>query len=100
MDVALGRPRDALHWLEFAYRSLPREVEVAGSYAHALARSGKRNEARRVLKRALRRGDAAVDALLDDWLSLDPPGSNRRAVAVTQQRATLGDRPRIFAPRY
>src|SRR5262245_15960346 len=41
IDVGLGRPRDALDWLERAHRLESRDPEIASSYAHALLGAGK-----------------------------------------------------------
>ncbi len=75
LDVALNRPRDALRYLRAAHQSLPLEPEIASSYAHALARAGRRDDAVPILARALDRNQEIAEALLDDWLTRDPPGS-------------------------
>jgi tetratricopeptide (TPR) repeat protein len=75
LDVALDRPRDGLAYLASAHRAEPREPEVATSYAHALARTGRLDEARRLLQRVLRTDAMSVEELLREWLSADPPGS-------------------------
>jgi Tfp pilus assembly protein PilF len=54
LDVALNRPQDALVHLERAHRDLPKESEVASSYAHALLRSGQLDKARQLLARAVK----------------------------------------------
>lgn len=75
IDVALDRPRDALKYLSAAHRGLPHEPEIAGSYAHALARADRWNEAVPILTRALGRGVEAAEEMLRDWLSREPAGS-------------------------
>ena len=75
LDVALGRPEDALRYLELAYRAEPGEVEIAGSYAHGLARTGRLEAAVRVLSGALEISHAEAEERLRDWLSRNPPGS-------------------------
>lgn len=75
IDIALDRPRDALKYLAAAHRSLPHEPEIAGSYAHALARAGRWEEAVPLLSRALGRGEEAAEGMLRDWLSREPAGS-------------------------
>lgn len=75
IDIAFDRPRDALKYLRAAHRSLPHEPEIAGSYAHALARADRWQEAVPLLARALDRDEEAARALLEDWLSRDPIGS-------------------------
>ena len=79
LDVALDRPGEAVALLRAAHREEPAEVEIATSLAHALVRAGRRRDAVRVLKRATRSSDAAIDATLSDWLTQDPPGSGQRA---------------------
>src|SRR6266487_1593279 len=47
LDVALGRPNDAVGLLAEAYKREPKEPEIASSYAHALARAGKLAQAKK-----------------------------------------------------
>ena len=63
LDVALNRPQDALVHLERAHRDLPKESEVASSYAHALLRSGQLDKARQLLARAVKCPLEAEDIL-------------------------------------
>jgi tetratricopeptide (TPR) repeat protein len=66
LDAGLGRPHDALKWLERAIRAQPQDTEIAASYAHALLRAGRAEQARTVLEKSL--PDASrVTALLDRW---------------------------------
>lgn len=72
LDVALGRPADALTPLARAYEESDEGADVAVSYAHALGRAGYLAEARRVTRRALE-GDGDVShlrehAALAEWL--------------------------------
>jgi Flp pilus assembly protein TadD len=67
LDAALGRPREALPWLEQAWSAHPYDAELAASYAHALVRVGKKGEARAVLERAMGETPGAVEALLARW---------------------------------
>ncbi len=67
-DVALGRAADALPLLARATMAQPEEADIAASYAHALARCGKVAMAKRVLKRAIRRGGTADQMALSRWL--------------------------------
>lgn len=53
LDVALGRPDDALRWLKVAYAAKGDNSEIIASYAHALARAGDTARAREVLVSAL-----------------------------------------------
>ncbi len=72
-DVALERPADALPLLSRATLAQPGEADIAASYAHALARCGKVAAAKRVLRRATRRGATADQAALSRWLDAGAP---------------------------
>lgn len=87
-DVALGRAKDALPLLARATTAQPDEPDIAASYAHALARCGKVDLAKRVLRRATRRGATADHTALARWLDefgldleLDAEPSKTRAAA-------------------
>lgn len=84
LDVAIGRPHEALPWLARAYEEARRDGEIATSYAQALARAGSFDEARRVLRRATRRGATREQAALLRWL--DAP-ENERAPIEPARRA-------------
>ena len=73
LDVALGRAGDAIPWLERAYRSAGNSGELAASYAHALARTGRLSEARNVLTRAMKRTASREHAALLRWLEQGAP---------------------------
>jgi tetratricopeptide (TPR) repeat protein len=73
LDVALGRARDAVGWLQRAYKSAAYSGEVSASYAHALARVGRIAEARKVLARAMRRGSSREHSALLRWLDQGAP---------------------------
>jgi tetratricopeptide (TPR) repeat protein len=73
LDVALGRAEAALEWLRTAYTGAPGNGEIAASLAHALARAGKLNEAKKVLVRAMRRGGSREHAALWKWLEKGAP---------------------------
>jgi Flp pilus assembly protein TadD len=72
-DVALERPADALPLLSRATFAQPGEADIAASYAHALARCGKVTMARRILRRAIRRGGTADQMALSRWLDAGAP---------------------------
>jgi tetratricopeptide (TPR) repeat protein len=74
LDAGLNRPREAIRWLERAYRARPYDAEIAASYAHALLRVGRAPEARRALDGAMGETPGAVDSLLARWASSAPPG--------------------------
>lgn len=82
LDLAFDSPRGALPHLLSAYRLAPEEVEIAGSYAHALVRVGRLPDARRVLSRALAGEPDRVDSLLADW---QQPGAGVTRRAAEKQ---------------
>lgn len=65
LDAGLNRPKDALRYLNQAHRSLPSDVEIAASLAHALVRLGREAEARGAARAAAlgARGRRAARAL-------------------------------------
>jgi len=78
-DVALNRPHDALPLLAQATEAQSQESEIAASYAHALARCGELASAKRVLKRAIRRGATADQMALWRWLDAGAPAADTRS---------------------
>lgn len=66
IDVVFNRPREALHWLRRAHLAAPDEAEIAASYAHALARSERLQEAAAILTAALQSSEGAW-RLLERW---------------------------------
>jgi hypothetical protein len=73
LDVALDRANDALFWLRAAYTGANSNADIAASFAHALARAGKLAEAKRVLARAMKRGESKEHAALMRWLEKGAP---------------------------
>jgi thioredoxin-like negative regulator of GroEL len=73
LDVALGRAKEALPWLERAYQTAGSSGELAASYAHALARVGRLGQARRVLARAMKRTASREHSALLKWLEQGAP---------------------------
>jgi tetratricopeptide (TPR) repeat protein len=68
LDAALGQPRAALRYLALAHRIHPADEEIAASYAHALARAGRPEQALRLLSESL--GDAQrAKMFIDRWLA-------------------------------
>jgi tetratricopeptide (TPR) repeat protein len=80
LDVALGRSRDALHWLETAYEGARDNADIAASYAHALAREGRLDEAKRVVVRAIKRGGSREHDALLRWLDAGAPAGQDQPV--------------------
>jgi hypothetical protein len=60
-------------WLERAYRTAGSSGELAASYAHALARTGRLSEARNVLTKAMKRTASREHAALLRWLEQGAP---------------------------
>lgn len=86
LDVALGEPKRALDWLRLAYQAKSDNSEVVASYAHALARAGRIDEARAILERARGRvGSRELDALLR-WLDQGAPSRARRGGEPAQTK--------------
>jgi len=68
LDVAFGRPREALRHLAVARRARPDEPAIVTSEAHALARSGHAARATELLVQVLRWSDADARARVDEWM--------------------------------
>jgi Flp pilus assembly protein TadD len=75
IDVALGRPAEAVPWLTVAYKAAPWSVEMAASCAHALARAGRRAEARKIVARALKTAPSRELEGLARWIDTLSPSS-------------------------
>ena len=69
LDVIFDKPAEALPLLWRAHRHSPRETEIAASYAHALARLGRRDAAARVLRESVAYEHRDIERLLDRWLA-------------------------------
>ena len=79
LDVALGRPSEAVSLLAEAYKREPKEPEIASSYAHALARAGKLAQAKKVLRRVVAKGATAEQMILWRWLEQGAPPTKSSA---------------------
>jgi tetratricopeptide (TPR) repeat protein len=99
-DYALDRPSDALPLLARATFAQPHEADIAASYAHALARCGKLTMAKRVLRRAIRRGGTADQMALARWIDAGAPprpapagddGPKKPRRRRARERRTAGD---------
>jgi Tetratricopeptide repeat len=73
LDVAMGKPREAIPWLRLAYSAHAESAEAAASFAHALARAGEIDEAKRVLDGAMALGASREHAALRRWLDKGAP---------------------------
>ena len=94
LDVGLDRPNDGLALLQSAHRREPQETEIASSYAHALGRVGKIEEARDLLRRSIRDGGNREQRALLAWL--DEATAERQPVRRRKTRSTA---PTEKAPR-
>lgn len=75
LDVALGEPARAVAWLRTAHAAARDNAEIVASFAHALGRAGKLDEAKSLLKRTLRTQEVPsceLEALLV-WLDNGAP---------------------------
>lgn len=93
LDVALNRPREALALLAEAYEAEPDENEIAASYAHALARSGKLAQAKKLFRRAVDKGATAEQLVLWRWLDEEAPkarGSRKSPSKSTTAKKKAG----------
>jgi Flp pilus assembly protein TadD len=98
-DVALDRPADALPLLSRATFAETGEADIAASYAHALARCGKLSVAKRILKRAIRRGATADQMALSRWLDAGAPTEPKAAAAATGSVTGARKKPKRKKPR-
>src|SRR5579859_6996871 len=99
LDVALGRPNDAVGLLAEAYKREPKEAEIASSYAHALARAGKLAQAKKVLRRVVAKGATAEQMILWRWLEQGaPPTKSAAKGGPTAPRPKPRKRPRAAQP--
>jgi tetratricopeptide (TPR) repeat protein len=94
LDVALGRARDAVVWLRRAYEGARRDGEIATSYAQALARAGETEEAKRVLRRATKKGATREQEALLKWLT-SPKGELQTRGTPTPGRGGRGGRVQL-----
>jgi hypothetical protein len=94
LDVAVGRPKEAVPWLRLAYSAHKESAELAASFAHALARAGDVAEARSVTESAMRRGGSREHSALRKWIQQGAPPQKAlpplRAPMLTDWRKTDG----------
>lgn len=100
MDVALGQPERAVPYLRTAHRAKPENSEMIASYAHALARSSKIEEARRVLELGLGRYPSRELSALLRWLDQGAPSRSRpRPAEAPAEPRSITDAPERSAAR-
>jgi len=75
LDVALGRPHEALGLLRMARQALPHEPEIAGSYAHALYAARRPDEAWEHLLDSVEENQARAQEIRDAWFTDAGTGS-------------------------
>lgn len=68
LDAALDRPEQALQWLAKAHHARPGDEEIAASYAHALVRVGRTDEARRVLSSSMGNANDRVEEIVQRFI--------------------------------
>lgn len=94
LDVALGRPEEALQWLRSAYTRKPKHAEIVASYVHALARSGQLTEAKRILSVAMKNEGSKELAALYRWVSKESASRDAELAEGRGTRRLTGDSPR------
>lgn len=94
LDVALGRPEEALQWLRAAYARKPKHIEIVASYVHALARSGQLTEAKRILSVAMKSEGSTELAALYRWVSKESASRDEELAEGRGARRLAGDSPR------
>lgn len=70
LDVGMNRAEEAVPLLNMARRTLPHEPEIASSYAHALYRAGRHDEAWKHLLFAVEDNQAKAREIRDGWLGV------------------------------
>ena len=73
LDVALDKPREAAPHLRRAYAKSGKNVDVATSLAHALARCGKTRAAKALVQRALKQSPSPERRALLKWIDAGAP---------------------------
>lgn len=87
LDIGLDRPLEALRHLRLAHERVTDATPIACSYAHALWRVGRGDEARKVLRPHLRRSARDPDVMaLVAQLDRDGPSERDRAPRATPAR--------------
>ncbi len=94
LDVALTKPAEALPWLERAHSERPECGEIVSSLAHALARAGHLDQAKKLLLQSLRRRRTREHTLLLAWVDGGAPAGSPvrmfdQVEAVSETRGTL-----------
>lgn len=69
LDAAFGSPQRGMLWLERAFRAAPDVSQIASSYAHALVRVGRIDQAKTVLTRHAGLDRDQVEGTVAQWLA-------------------------------
>lgn len=69
LDVVMQRPEEAVPMLNLARRALPDEPEIASSYAHALYRAGRHEDAWKHLLDSVENNQARAREIRDGWFN-------------------------------
>jgi tetratricopeptide (TPR) repeat protein len=102
LDIALGRPADALSWLRSAYARTHGRTDVAVSLAHALGRAGALAEATKVSRRALRAADTSClreHVAIAEWLAAGAQAEPKLSPRRPPSRAARAPWKRVDAAR-
>lgn len=82
LDVALDKPREAVAHLRRAYAKSDKNVDVATSLAHALARCGKTRAAKALLQRAMKQSPSPERRAIMKWIDAGAPRRDKGDAAV------------------
>jgi tetratricopeptide (TPR) repeat protein len=82
LDVALDKPREAVAHLRRAYARSDKNVDVATSLAHALARCGKTRAAKALLQRAMKQSPSPERRALMKWIDAGAPPRDKGEATV------------------
>ena len=96
LDVALGRPREAITFLRAAHQRAQSHKEIIASYAHALARAGELETAKQVLVPVMRKGSSREHAALAKWIEQGAPAD--QDLGQASYEAQLPDRAAVVRP--
>ena len=69
LDIGLGRPRDAVKYLDLAHRLEPTIEEISSSLSHALALTGQVRQAVAILRDCVGMNDRLAVSSVEVWLS-------------------------------
>jgi len=94
LDVALDKPREAVTHLRRAYTKSDKNVDVATSLAHALARCGKTRAAKALLSRAMKQSPSPERRSLMKWIDAGAPDRDKGDAFGAVQLLATREEPR------